>query len=655
MERTGFLRSGGAARDCRGIPQPGSAASRAPRSGASLLDLERAPLALRAVLYPRRIIWLFGFRHGGSRTHHRAGAVVELAAGLAPACRGRPPPQRFRRKDCPRFAGGHRTSPLRRGYGCHRRFSATSGSAREVDRHRRAHRRRRGRTSPLGACGHPGHRHRSGARFPHPHPAADGACLARRSRVHGSHRAARDFSDARRRHLSPPAAGVAGDAAGITQRRFPDIARGNGSHPVDAAHPHHPLDAPAASAAVLSRARRRGRHFRDDLSLYVPIPGHRERYVRIAGEPHRRRAAAGRPPPSGRRQRGSAAGQNPPGERRSAHGYAGARFSRRDSPARRVANAPERLAAAGGLRGRGHAGGVAGTMTELAFDVREVSYHYNQVTALNRLSMQVQRGERVALLGANGSGKSTLLRLLAGLCFPEHGEISFLGESLTEQRLQDEEFFFRFRRRVGLVFQNADVQLFSPSVFDELAFGPLQLRWPARKIRDRVGEVLLAMDIAHLQDRAPHRLSGGEKKRVALASVLVLDPEVLLLDEPSGALDPSSQARIVDFLVSCGNGSKTVITSTHDMDTLEDIADRCYVFANGRVAGEGTPLDILHDVALLERAKMILDPSSQSRIVDFLVSCGNGSKTVITSTHDMDTLEDIADRCYVLQRIHIVR
>jgi len=241
----------------------------------------------------------------------------------------------------------------------------------------------------------------------------------------------------------------------------------------------------------------------------------------------------------------------------------------------------------------------------LAFDIRDVSYRYNQVTALNSLSMQVRRGERVALLGANGSGKSTLLRLLAGLCFPESGEISFCGESLTERRLQDEQFFFSFRRRVGLVFQNADVQLFSPSVFDELAFGPLQLRWSARQIRERVEEVLHSMDIAHLRDRAPHRLSGGEKKRVALASVLVLDPEVLLLDEPSGALDPSSQARIVDFLFSCGNGSKTVIVATHDLDTLEDVADRCCIFANGRVVGEGTPLEILHDVALLERARLI--------------------------------------------------
>src|SRR5580704_12230181 len=140
--------------------------------------------------------------------------------------------------------------------------------------------------------------------------------------------------------------------------------------------------------------------------------------------------------------------------------------------------------------------------TEAAFSARDVSYRYNQVPALNGLSMQVRRGERVALLGANGSGKSTLLRLLAGLSFPQHGEISFFGEPLTEPRLEDEEFFFRFRRQVGVVFQNAEIQLFNSSVFDELAFGPLQLRWPREQIRRRVEEMLEGMGIAHLKDRA---------------------------------------------------------------------------------------------------------------------------------------------------------
>ncbi len=242
---------------------------------------------------------------------------------------------------------------------------------------------------------------------------------------------------------------------------------------------------------------------------------------------------------------------------------------------------------------------------ETAFCVRGVSYRYHQVPALNGLSMEVATGERVALLGANGSGKSTLLRLLAGLSFPEAGDISFFGQPVTERDLRDEAYFFSFRRRVGLVFQNPDVQLFNPSVFDEVAFGPLQLRWPKAQIRDRVEAALHSMGIGHLRDRAPHRLSGGEKKRVALASVLVTDPEVLLLDEPSAALDPVSQGQIIELLKSWKNGAKTVITATHDLDTLEDIADRCYVFQSGRIAGQGEPLQVLHDVALLERTGLV--------------------------------------------------
>jgi cobalt/nickel transport system ATP-binding protein len=240
-----------------------------------------------------------------------------------------------------------------------------------------------------------------------------------------------------------------------------------------------------------------------------------------------------------------------------------------------------------------------------AFAVRAVDYNYNERPALTQLSMEVARGERVALLGANGSGKSTLLRLLGGLSFAHKGDIQFFGEPLTEAALQNEARFFDFRRRVGIVFQNPDIQLFNPSVFDEVAFGPLQLGWPKNEIRDRVEKALANMGISHLRERAPHRLSGGEKKRVAIASVLILDPEVLLLDEPTAALDPSSQAQIVELLSSWKDGSKTVITATHDLDTLEEIADRCYVFEAGKIAGEGTPLAILHDARLLERTGLM--------------------------------------------------
>ncbi|HUY14742.1 MAG TPA: ABC transporter ATP-binding protein [Terriglobia bacterium] len=239
------------------------------------------------------------------------------------------------------------------------------------------------------------------------------------------------------------------------------------------------------------------------------------------------------------------------------------------------------------------------------FDVQNVTYRYHQATALDGLSLVIQPGERYALLGANGSGKSTLLRILDGLYYPEKGTVLFCGQPLTEDRLRDGGFGFDFRRRVGLVFQNPDVQLFSPSVFDEIAFGPLQLRWPRQQTLLRVKETMELMEITHLKDRPPHELSNGEKKRVALASVLVLDPEVLLLDEPTASLDPRSESHMIDFLVGWRGGAKTVVTTTHNMDIVEDIADRCYVFESGRVTAEGTPAAILADTPMLERAHLI--------------------------------------------------
>lgn len=240
-----------------------------------------------------------------------------------------------------------------------------------------------------------------------------------------------------------------------------------------------------------------------------------------------------------------------------------------------------------------------------AFDIRDVSFSYRDQIALEAVSLRIEPGERIALLGANGSGKSTLLRLLSGLDFPRNGTIGFFGEELTAANLELDAFFYAFRRRVGVVFQNPDIQLFNASVFDEVAFGPLQLGWPKAQIRERVQEALLALNIAELAKRAPHRLSGGEKKRVALASVLVMQPEVLLLDEPTAALDPRSHDQIVELLASWRGSPRTIVTATHDLDALEDLADRCYVLQRGRMAGEGGPLEILHNVRLLESSGLI--------------------------------------------------
>ncbi len=241
----------------------------------------------------------------------------------------------------------------------------------------------------------------------------------------------------------------------------------------------------------------------------------------------------------------------------------------------------------------------------MLFEAQNVTYHYQQIAALKELTLSIPEGSRVALLGANGSGKSTLLRMLDGLYFAESGSLRFRGEELTEQRFAEEKFSCQFRRQVGLVFQNPDVQLFNPTVFDELAFGPLQLRWTKPEVRDRVAETLDRMGIAHLKDRVPHRLSGGEKKRVALASVLVLEPAVLLLDEPTAGLDPRSQSQLIDLLVGWAGGTKTVITATHDLGDLTDIADRCFVLDHGSLAGTGTPSEILGDRELLERTNLV--------------------------------------------------
>jgi cobalt/nickel transport system ATP-binding protein len=244
-------------------------------------------------------------------------------------------------------------------------------------------------------------------------------------------------------------------------------------------------------------------------------------------------------------------------------------------------------------------------MNTPAFALADVSYAYHDVVALSGLSLTIPRGRRVALLGANGSGKSTLLRILAGLYFADHGNVTAFGQPLDAARLRETAFAHAFRRRVGLVFQNPDVQLFNPTVFDELAFGPLQLGWERTEIRRRIDHTLEEFGLTALRDRAPHRLSGGEKKRVALAAVLIGEPEVLLLDEPTAALDPHSQGEVVRFLLAQKDSGRTVVTATHDLDLLAAIADECLVLSAGRLVAQGTPAEIFADAELLRQTQLL--------------------------------------------------
>jgi cobalt/nickel transport system ATP-binding protein len=242
----------------------------------------------------------------------------------------------------------------------------------------------------------------------------------------------------------------------------------------------------------------------------------------------------------------------------------------------------------------------------LAFQLDHVTYSYNKQIALKDVSLTIQPGERIAILGANGSGKSTLLKILDGLYFPQEGTLCAFGERLTEAFFQDESRAFEFRRKVGLVFQDPDVQLFSPTVWDEVTFAPLHLGLPKNEVIARSEWAMELLGITKLRDRAPHRLSGGEKKKVALASVLSLRPEVWLLDEPTAALDPRSQSRLLDFIGELKKEGKTIITATHDLDIVEEIADRVVMFCEEHeITGEGAPHEVLSDYERLIECNLI--------------------------------------------------
>jgi cobalt/nickel transport system ATP-binding protein len=245
---------------------------------------------------------------------------------------------------------------------------------------------------------------------------------------------------------------------------------------------------------------------------------------------------------------------------------------------------------------------------DLVFEVKDLDYFYNeQISALNNINITVHKGENLAILGSNGSGKSTLLKILDGLYFSNKGTVNFLGEILTEQNLRDDRFNFDFRSRVGFVFQDSDSQLFLPSVWEEIAFGPLQLEIDQSEVIERVEKALLALNLEKIKNRPPHQLSGGEKKRVALASVLALSPEVWLLDEPSAGLDPRSMAWLSDFILAQGKAGNTVVLSTHDLPLVEATSDRVYILdENHQIIAEGPTQEILSDRSLLLKANLVL-------------------------------------------------
>ena len=241
------------------------------------------------------------------------------------------------------------------------------------------------------------------------------------------------------------------------------------------------------------------------------------------------------------------------------------------------------------------------------FECGNVHYaHQGRFPALCGVDLTISKGERIAFLGANGSGKSTLLSLLDGLMFPDRGTIRYQGRELTEATFMDERFSAGFRRSVGLVFQSPDVQLFCPTVREDIAFGPLQLGLDEATVSARVESLVDSLKITHLLDRSPHQLSVGEKRKVAFATVLAIGPDVLLLDEPTAGLDPQTSTHLIEMLAHASGTGKTIITATHDLHIIEDIADKIYVFGQDRrLAASGTPAEILSNHDLLQANNLL--------------------------------------------------
>ena len=230
-------------------------------------------------------------------------------------------------------------------------------------------------------------------------------------------------------------------------------------------------------------------------------------------------------------------------------------------------------------------------MSHHIIEARQVCFDYPDGTpALRDVSFRITHGEAVALVGANGAGKSTLLLHLNGCLQPASGEVLIGDVPLTRTTLA------AARRAVGLIFQDPDDQLFMPTVFDDVAFGPLNAGLPPEEVKRRARAALERVGMAHLERRPPYRLSAGEKRAVAIATVLAMTPDILVMDEPSSNLDPQGRRRLIAWLQSF---SHTRIIATHDLELVVAVCSRAIILAGGRVVADGPARELLNDEALL--------------------------------------------------------
>jgi cobalt/nickel transport system ATP-binding protein len=244
--------------------------------------------------------------------------------------------------------------------------------------------------------------------------------------------------------------------------------------------------------------------------------------------------------------------------------------------------------------------------------VEDLHYVYgNGKPALNGVSVEIYAGEKIAVLGPNGSGKSTFFLNLNGVYTPTHGKIIYREMLVNKKNLN------KLRKNVGIVFQYADNQIIAPTVRAEVGFGPMNLRLPKEEVINRVNEALAYMNLLGFEDRPPHYLSDGEKKRVSIADIVAMKPEVMIFDEPTASLDPLNTMMLEEVLLKLGAEGKTLLISTHDVDFTYRWAERVLVFGDGKIIADSTPLEVFRNWEILKQAN--LKQPAMLEVYDILV------------------------------------
>ena len=285
-------------------------------------------------------------------------------------------------------------------------------------------------------------------------------------------------------------------------------------------------------------------------------------------------------------------------------------------------------------------------MTKTIIQTDNMSFTYPDGTsALHDINLEIKKGDRVAIVGSNGAGKSTLFLHFNGILQPTSGLIKIDGEAFDYHKKE----LMKIRQKVGIVFQNPDDQLFAPTVVEDVAFGPMNLNLSKEEVEDRVSEALEMVGMSGLEKKAPHHLSGGQKKRVAIAGILAMKPKIIVLDEPTTGLDPRGVKQIMNILYKLNQDENiSIIIASHDVEMVTQFADKIFVVNEGKIIGQGTPEEIFNNPEIIEKAH--LEIPKAAALLHLLINNGlecNVKLTVDAAYHeilhalDIDSYHDL--------------